>query len=450
MSKKNSRLDMPAFAQESNIKAVDFQEATADPTKTPAVGQRIPRTDGLPQVLGELKYIDDLSFPGMLFAKVLYSAHPHARIVSVDVSAAEKMPGVVATLTAKEIPVNSFGPHVQDQPVLAGEKVRHRGDGVAAVAAVTEQAAAEALEKIKVAYEPLPAVFDPLEAMKDDAPKIHGSEGNIYNRWRIEEGDVEQGLAKSDLVIEERYTTPMQEHAYMEPHAAIAFWNALGRLTVWSGACRITLVRADLARILKMPINKIRVASTQVGGSFGGKNETTIEPIVSLLAKKTGKPVKGVYSRTEDFISSTKRHPFVIDYTSGVLKSGRILARKIHIIADGGAYSSWTETALGKGTIMSSGPYKIDNLLVESCAVYTNKTVAGAFRGFGVPQVCFAWESHMDSIASRLGLDPVKFRLLNAFETGSTGPTGQIIHNVALKDCLTRAAAQFGWKEKRQ
>lgn len=412
-----------------------------------AVGQNIPRPDGLAKTLGQLKYIDDLYFPGMLFAKILRSRHPHARIISIDTSEAEAMPGIEATLTAQEIPVNSFGPSFQDQPLLAGEKVRHMGDGVAAVASISERIAAEALDKIKVEYEPLPAVFDPLEAMAEDAPKVHEPKSNIYIRHKINKGDAEKALAQAHLVVEERYATQMVEHVSIEPHAAIAMWDAWKRLTLWTSVGRISLARTDLARILSLPINKIRVASTQLGGNFGGKNEITIEPVIALLAKKTRRPVKGVYTRKEEFISSTTRHPFVMDYTTGVDKSGRILARKMHLVADGGAYCSWSETTLSKATILSAGPYNIDNISAEAYAVYTNKTMAGGMRGFGAPQVCFAYESHMDSIAHRLGIDPLEIRLLNAFEEGSTSPTGQMLKSVAIKKTLEAASERFGWKE---
>jgi len=325
--------------------------------------------------------------------------------------------------------------------------VRHIGEGVAAVAAVSESVAAEALRKIKVTYEPLPAVFDPLEAMQEKAPRIHEPNSNVYCRWRIRKGDVQNALSQAYLVLEERYTTQMIDHAYMEPHVAVAHWDAAGRLTVWSTLGRIFLVRADLGRVLKMPINNIRVISTQAGGCFGGKNEITLEPILALLARKTRKPVKGVLTRQEEFISTTKRHPFVIDYRSGVDKSGRILARQVRLVADGGAYASWTETTLGKATILCSGPYKIENFSADGFAAYTNKIMTGAMRGFGAPQACFAFESHMDSIAHRLGKDPLEIRLLNVFEEGSLSTTGQILKNVVIKETLIAAADRFGWKE---
>jgi len=447
MAEKKIALKKTTLVKVKEAQWLEFLETFEDPMQTPAVGRRIPRFDSLPQVLGEVKYINDLSFPGMLYARVLQSAHPHARVVNVDTKEAEAMPGVVVTLTAAEIPINSFGPQYQDQPVLAGEKVRHMGDGVAAVAAINEQCAADALEKIRVEYEPLPAVFDPLEAMEENAPKVHEPRSNVYVQWHIKKGDVEKALAEAYLVIEERYTTQMVEHAYMEPHAAIAMWDSTHRLTVWSTLGRIFLVRGDLARVLNIPINRVRVASTQVGGCFGGKNEITLEPIVALLAKKAKRPVKGVYTCKEEFTASTKRHPFVMDYVSGVSQSGRILARKARLVADGGAYASWSDTTVGKAAILSSGPYKIENLLVDAYAVYTNKTMTGAFRGFGAPQVCFAYESHMDSIARRLEIDPLEIRLLNAFEEGSLSSTGQVLHTMVVKDTLVSAAERFAWKE---
>ena len=414
--------------------------------RTPAVGQRASRPDGRLHGLGQTQYIDDITFPHMLHAKILRSEYPHARILSIDTSEAEKMPGVLATLTGDEIPENSFGPTFQDQPVLAYPIVRHRGDGVVAVAAVTEQQATDALEKIKVEYEPLPHVFDPMEALEDDSPKVHG-ETNIYTSKTIKKGDVEKALKESDHVFHRQFRTQMVEHVPLEPHASIASWDGNGRVTLWTSLGRITLGREDLARTLAMPQSKIRLIGTVVGGNFGGKNEITNEPILALLSKKAGRPVKSVFTRGDEFISSTIRHPFTMDYTPGVDNSGKILARKIRLVLDGGAYCSWTGTTIGKGSILAPGPYNIDNILVEAYAVYTNKTTTGAMRGFGAPQVCFAYESQMDDIADALGSDPLEIRLRNGFSENSLSPTSQTLQSVALKESLTQAAERFGWKE---
>ena len=415
--------------------------------KTPAVGQRATRPDGRLHGLGQTQYIDDLTFPHMIHAKVLRSAYAHARIISIDMSEAEAMPGVLATLTGKEIPVNSFGPTLQDQPVLADEIVRHRGDGVAAVAAVTEQIAADALEKIKVEYEPLQPVFDALEALEDDSPKIHGGDTNVYTSKVIKKGDVEKALAEADHVFHRQFQTQAVEHVPLEPHASIASWDGNGRVSIWSSLGRITLGREDISRTLGLPQSKIRLIGTIVGGNFGGKNEITNEPILAMLSRKAGRPVKSVFTRGDEFVSSTVRHPFTMDYTSGVMNDGKIIARKIRLVLDGGAYCSWTATTIGKGSILSPGPYNIENILVEAYAVYTNKTTTGAMRGFGAPQVCFAYESQMDEIAQKLGMDPLEIRLKNAFTEGSSSPTSQTLQSVALKESLNQASDRFGWKE---
>jgi CO/xanthine dehydrogenase Mo-binding subunit len=238
----------------------------------------------------------------------------------------------------------------------------------------------------------------------------------------------------------------MVEHVSIEPHAAIADWDANGRLTVWATIGRITLARADLARTLRLPMNRIRLIGTIVGGNFGGKNEISQEPALALLSKKAGRPVKGVFTRGEEFIASTVRHPFIMDYKTGVTKDGRILARTARLVLDGGAYCSWSETTLGKCCILAPGPYKIDNVRSEAIVVYTNKTMTGAMRGFGAPQVCFAYESQMDDIAMALGIDPLAIRLRNAFEEGSPSPTGQVLQSVVVKETLLKAAERFGWE----
>lgn len=417
--------------------------------QTPAVGQRATRPDGRLHGLGQTKFIDDFAFPGMLYAKIKRAGIASARIKSIDTSEAEAMPGVMAVLTGREIPVNSFGPSFQDQPVLADDRVFHAGDGVAAVAAVTEQIAVEALEKIRVEYEPLPAVLDPLEALKEDAPRVHPPNSNIYATKVIRKGDIEKGFAGSARIFEGQYRTQMVEHVPLEPHVAIAEWDPNGRVTIHSNLGRITLGRADVARTLKLPINRIRIVATIVGGNFGGKNEITQEPVLALLSKKTGRPVKGVFTRIEEFIASTTRHPFIMEYKTGVSRDGRILARKVRLVLDGGAYCSWSETTLGKACILAAGPYNIDNLHVEAFVVYTNKTMTGAMRGFGAPQVCFAYESHMDDIATALNIDPLDIRLLNAFGEGSVSPTGQVLQSVVVKESLLKAAERFGWKEGR-
>ena len=416
-------------------------------TQTPAVGQRASRPDGRMHGLGQTKYIDDMSFPGMIYAKIKRAGVAKARIKKIDLSEAEKMPGVMATLIGSEIPVNSFGPSYQDQPIIADKLIYHAGDPVAAVAATTEQLAADALEKIKIEYEELEPIFDPIEAMKESAPEVHPGQGNIYSSKIIQKGDVDKGFKDSYKTYENTFSTQMVEHVPMEPHASIAEWDANGRVIIHSSLGRITLGRADIARTLDMPINRIRVVATVVGGNFGGKNEITTEPILALLSRKTGRPVKGIYTREDEFMSSTTRHPFIMDYKTGVSEEGKITSRKVRLVCDGGAYCSWSETTLGKACILSAGPYNIENLYVEAYAVYTNKTMTGAMRGFCAPQVCFAYESHMDDIARDLDIDPLEIRRINAFHEGSASPTGQVLQSVVVKDSLDVAADRFGWEE---
>ena len=416
-------------------------------TQTPAVGQRASRPDGRMHGLGQTKYIDDMSFPGMIYAKIKRAGVAKARIKKIDLSEAEKMPGVMATLIGSEIPVNSFGPSYQDQPIIADKLIYHAGDPVAAVAATTEQLAADALEKIKIEYEQLEPIFDPIEAMKESAPEVHPGQGNIYSSKIVQKGDVDKGFKDSYKTYENTFSTQMVEHVPMEPHASIAEWDANGRVIIHSSLGRITLGRADIARTLDMPINRIRVVATVVGGNFGGKNEITTEPILALLSRKTGRPVKGIYTREDEFMSSTTRHPFIMDYKTGVSEEGKIISRKVRLVCDGGAYCSWSETTLGKACILSAGPYNIENLYVEAYAVYTNKTMTGAMRGFGAPQVCFAYESHMDDIARDLDIDPLQIRRINAFHEGSASPTGQVLQSVVVKDSLDVAADRFGWEE---
>jgi len=413
--------------------------------QTPAVGQRASRADGRLHGLGQTKYIDDMYFPNMLFAKIKRAGVASAIIKSIDTKEAAAMPGVVAIITGRDIPCNSFGPSLKDQPVLADTRVFHAGDGVAAVAAETEQIATEALEKIKVEYEVLKPVLDPLESLKLETPGIHAPSANIYGHKIIKKGDVEKAFRESDHIFEGTFRTQMVEHVPLEPHATIAQWDANGRVTIYSTLGRITLGRADVGRTLGIPMSRVRIVATVVGGNFGGKNEITTEPALALLSKKTGRPVKCTFTRPEEFYASTTRHPLIMEYKTGVTKQGKILGRKIRLILDGGAYCSWSETTLGKACILSAGPYNIENLEAEAFVVYTNKTMTGAMRGFGAPQVCFAYESHMDDIAHALGIDPIDIRLLNAFEEGSISPTGQKLHSVVAKESILRAAKMFGW-----
>lgn len=411
------------------------------------VGKSFPRTDAVLQVTGKSIYGDDYSPPGMLYAKILRSKHAHARILKLDTSKAEKLAGVKAVITAKDCPHNRFGFTHQDQPVLADDKVRFLGDGLAAVAASSWEAAEEALGLIEVDYDPLPAVFDPREAMKPDSPKIHG-ESNIASHLKIRNGDIEQGWKDSDVIFEEEISTQMVEHAHLEPHAAVAEVTPSGEVVVYSSVQRPFLIASDLGKILKVPMNRIRVVSTAVGGGFGGKNEISMEPHIALLAMKTGKPVKMKYTREDEFEASTVRHPYMTRYKSGLKKDGTLVARQVEIISDSGAYVSWGESTLTKASVHAAGPYNIPHVWIDGYLVYTNKPVGGAMRGFGVTQLGFAYEVHMDTLAAEMNLDPLEFRLKNVLVDNCTLPTGQVVEVVTLKECMQRAVGLAGWEKK--
>ncbi|MFQ6110854.1 MAG: xanthine dehydrogenase family protein molybdopterin-binding subunit, partial [Nitrospinota bacterium] len=377
------------------------------------------------------------------------SRFPHAEILKVDVSEALRIPEVKGVLTAEDIPFNLFGPYVLDQPILCGERVRYMGDPIVALAAESREAAREALEKIRVDYRELPALFDPFSAMELGAPLLHPDHegGNIVVSWKIQKGELEAGFREAELVVEERYTSQVQEHAFIEPHACIAQADPSGKLTIHTTSSRPFVIRNTLCQVLQMPMSKIRVINMTVGGSFGGKNEIAEEPLAALLALKTGRPVKFEYSREEEFLASTTRHAFYMDFKSGVKRDGTITAREIRIVADSGAYCSWGETTLSKAALMSAGPYRVPNLKVDAHLVYTNNGLAGACRGFGATQACFACESHTDTIVHRLGMDSREFRLRNAMRPGDRAHSGDALSSCGVAETIEEASKRFGWDQ---
>ncbi|WP_166238661.1 xanthine dehydrogenase subunit D [Paenibacillus turpanensis] len=386
------------------------------------------RQDGEDKVKGALSYLTDLTAPEMLFGKVLRSMHPHALILTVDISKAKALPGVLAVLTHEDVPgLNGFGLVVPDQPVFCKERVLYEGDAVAAVAAETEAIAERALELIEVLYEPLPIVGDPEEALRPESPLVQAG-GNVAASTRYEDGDPEAAFAHCAYVVETTYYTPRQMHTYMEMEGGLFVPEADGSgLTVYSATQHSFKDRMQLSRILSIPEERIRVVSSPIGGSFGGKDELNVQPYGALLALATGRPVKMHNSRWESVRAGLKRHPMKITMKTGVASDGRLLAHTARIIADKGPYSTLGPAVLTFATEHASGPYRIPNVKIEGTSVFTNNGMSGEFRGFGGNQVIFAVEGQMDRLAKCLGMDPWKFRRLNLRRAEDKGPTGHTI-----------------------
>lgn len=420
------------------------------------LGKRLPRVDGLEKVTGQAQYADDLVLPNMLRGQVLRSPYPHARILNIDTGRAEKLPGVVAVASAKDLPLVRYGASIQDETAFAVDRVRYVGEAVAAVAAVDLETAKEALRLIQVEYEEQPAVFDAHEALKPGVPLVHEEvhtykhlpgfipvEGtNICYHYKLRRGDVEVGFAESDLVLEDTYQVPMAHHGYIEPPVAVCWFDQQGRATVWSPSAKPYGLRKDLAAVFQLPMSKMRVMTCRVGGSFGGKNDARLEHIGLALGRKAGRPVKMSMTRSECFISAVVRHPVTIRVKTGAKKDGTLHAREMEITWNTGAYSAAGGMLCKNSGHSAPGPYKIPHVKVDSLLVYTNNPISGAMRGFGCPQLSWAVESQMDEIAERLGIDPIGLRLRNAVEEGSLSYDGQVLHSVGLKETIREVAAQ--------
>lgn len=409
-----------------------------------AIGTRTPRHDAVQQVTGKAKYGEDLYRPDMLYAKALYSEYAHAKILNVNTEEASRLPGVECIITAKDVPNNRMGFSHIDQPILADDKVRYKGDAIAVVAADTLEAAKKAIELIRIEYEVLPVLFSPLDAMKEDAPLIH-EKSNVAAHIKIRQGDVEEGFSNSDIIVEEDFTTQKVEHSPIEPHVALAELDNDGKLVIWTSNSRPFHYAEQLIKILNLPMNKMQIKTPEVGGAFGGKNEITLEPWVALLTMKTKKPVKMVFTRYEEFISSTIRHPYIMKYRTGLKKDGEIMARQVSIISDSGAYAALGKSTLTKSVVHCCGPYNIPNIKIDGYLVYTNTLVGSSMRGMGVPQVCFAHEVHTNTIAAKIGIDPIEFRLKNMFGDVGLLPNGQEINSEPLQKTLRRALELYGF-----
>lgn len=408
------------------------------------IGRRVQRPDALDKVKGTARYVDDLSFAGMLYAAVLRSPHEHARLLRVDTSRAKQVPGVHAVLTAKDIPGQNLIPLIQqDQPMLADQEVRHIGEGIALIAAESRDALTEALEQIEVEYEPLPAVLTIEEAFEKN---------QIIAHWKIRKGDTEKAFQQADLLVENTYRTPYQEHAYIEPNGMIALPDGMGGVILYGSMQCPFYVQKAVASVLGYGMNRVRVVQTVTGGGFGGKEDAPSVPgaMAALLAVRTGRPVKLILTREEDMAVMSKRHPALIHYRSAASKEGRLLAVDVQYFLDGGAYATLSPVVLWRGINHSAGPYRCANVKVDAYAVRTHKIPCGAFRGFGEPQIVFAAESQMDLLAEKLKMDPLEFRLKNALDVGDQTITGhRLTVSVGLREVIEKVAEAANWRKKR-
>lgn len=421
------------------------------------IGKPIPRQDALEKAVGLIQYAADFSMPGMLYGKVLRSQYASARIVSIDTSAAERLPGVRAVLTARDVPQNEsitrFGQtHAVGggfeglYRVLADKKVHYMGEAIALVAGETEAIAESALDLIRVKYRPLPGVFDPIEGMKPNAPQVEEGRPNVITHFEVRKGEVEKGFSEADVIIENTYRVPFVDHAYLEPESGIAWIDENGVITIRVSTQVIEHFRG-VADVLRLPHNQVRVIGTYVGGGFGGKEDITVESFLALLTYKTGRPVKLTYTREESILCHSKRHPYTMVYKTGARRDGRLTAVEAKLVSDAGAYVYLSPWVLLYSMVDAAGPYRIPHVKVDGYTVLTNNIFTSANRGFGAPQVCFAYESQMDELAKRLGMDRLEIRNINFLKKGESLASGQVLeHHVALKETTENAFHALGEK----
>ncbi len=396
-------------------------------------------------VTAKTRYGDDMFVENMVHGRILWSAHPHARIINIDTSEAEAMPGVVAVVTAKDIPgKNQCGIVIRDQPAIASDRVRYIGDSLAAVYAESVEIADEALKKIKVDYEVLPGVFSPEDAAKPDAPKLH-EKGNLLHKVAIERGDVETAFAKSKVIVEDDYSTPAIEHGFLEPESGMGFLTNDGGIEIRIGSQTVFDDRTQLSEILAMPVEKIRVIQNPIGGAFGAKEDMILQQYLALGAIKTKRPVKMVLTREESLRVHVKRHPAKMHFKTGADASGHVLALQAKILLDTGIYCSLGLDILENTVVFSAGPYYIPNLKVFGESWYTNNVPSGAMRGFGVNQIAAALEQNMDAMAEKLGIDPFEFRLINGLDVGLPTASDHILTPgvVSIKETIQAAWDAF-------
>ncbi len=424
------------------------------------VGKNAVRLDGVEKITGAAKYVDDLEFgASMLYVAVLESPYAHATIKSIDTSDAEKMPGVRAVVSGKDYP-EKFGLYLKDNSIFPIDRVRYVGQQVAAVIATSQEAAEEAVEKIKVEYEPLPIIQNALDAIKEDAPLIHPDLGNyevvpwlnpqpgtnIGHLRKIRKGDVEEGFKEADYILEDWYHVPHVVHAPIETHISVALYSYDGRLTLWNSTQSPHTQRNILAHSLKMPHKNVRVIAPYIGGGFGGKAGINMEVIAAVAALKVpGHPVKLRWTRRQEFYNSSQRQELYAHIKMGVKKDGKIVALKHEMFWDVGASAEYGSNVVNATGFSATGPYYIPNVYIDSYAIYTNRPPCGAYRGFGYSEFHFGLESHIDRVAKALGMDPVEFRKINAIKKGDPVAYGVPMGPTGIQECIDKVAKTIEW-----
>lgn len=422
------------------------------------IGKGRPRSDAPKQVTGRVQYLCDMMLPGMLYGKGVYSSEHHARIISIDTTEAAKLTGVHAVLTHKDVPYNMIGVTLDDMPVLAEGKVRYKGEMVAAVAAETYDIACRAAALVKVEYEYLPTVFDPRAAMSDDAPILHEDkqgqsyQGNIHIVpatgelfQKLRHGDVEEGFAESDVIIERSFCTCPQKPLPIENFCTLAAPDGHDGMTIWSTQQCVFGNAGHIAQVVRMPLAKIRVICPAMGGGFGEKNQLGTEPITAVLARHTGRPVKMELTTAESLMFTGTKHPMYFTLKLGAKNDGALVALKRHCVTGAGAYCSVAMLITMKVTYWGSGPYNIPNQYADCYVVGTNKQIGSAFRGFGMSQPTFAMEVMMDMLAEKLKMDPLALRKKNIFHDGDHMCTGQAVRTAGIEAVLDKVAELSNW-----
>jgi len=414
------------------------------------VGRNVYKVDARDKVTGKAIYPDDICFDDMLYLKIKRATHPHAYLRRIDISKVKNLPGVIKIITAADIPeVKNFGLIIKDQPVLVGigEKMRYMGDALAIIIAESREVASKAVRLIEIEVEELEVISDPLRAMEKEAPLIH-KDGNILATHYLEKGDIKKGFAQADIIAENEYRTTSLDHVPLQVEAGVGkFDPETEMITLWVATQWLHDTQADIAQSLGLPKEKIRIIQPVIGGAFGKKEDISVQIHLALAAMETKRPVKLTYTREESMIAQSKRHPFIIRMKTGVTNKGYLTAWQAEIIGDTGAYASSGLAVVHKGMYHCTGPYNVNHVKGIAYTVYTNNTYAGAMRGFGTTQIAFAYESQMDILAYKLGINPAQFRWQNAYDIGSSTPNRQILtHSVGVKETIRKATNLAGWK----